>query len=298
MSYASEFPNGIYGATNPGMGGGMVLDNYNPNPLNGANFNILQLNVVAQTANPVTTIPNSLVDQNPYLESDSDQARNFTMQPDTPGSAQLNGTFNINGVSMDMSIINVTIPLDNTEIWTVQNNSGISHPFHVHDVQFYILDINGNPPPAYAQGWKDTFLVPSGQGTMRFITKFEDFSDDTVPYMYHCHMLTHEDTGMMGQFVVVDVLGLNDFEKNDDLLLYPNPSEGVYMTMQLKDASETIQSYAIINELGQIVSYYKIHSNEVSNKFSFPIHELASGKYFIKVYTETKIITKNFIVNN
>ena len=297
MSYASEFPNGIYGATNPGMGGGMVLDNYNPNPLNGADFNILQLNVVAQTANPVTTIPNSLVDQNPYLESDSDQARTFTMQPDTPGPTQLNGTFNINGVSMDMSIINVTVPLDNTEIWTVQNNSGISHPFHVHDVQFYILDIDGNPPPASAQGWKDTYLVPAGGSTMRFITKFEDFADDTVPYMYHCHMLTHEDTGMMGQFVVVDVLGLNDFEKNDDLLIYPNPSEGVYMTMQLKDALETIQSYAIINELGQIVSYYKIHSNEISNKFSFPIHELASGKYFIKVYTETKIITKNFIVS-
>ena len=298
MSYASEFPNGIYGATNPGMGAGMTMDDYNPNPLNGTDFNILQLNVVPQTANPVTTIPTSLVDQNPYLESDSDQARTFTMQPDTSGPTQLNGTFNINGVSMDMSIINVTIPLDNTEIWTVQNNSGISHPFHVHDVQFYILDINGNPPPASAQGWKDTYLVPSGGGTMRFITKFEDFADDTVPYMYHCHMLTHEDTGMMGQFVVVDVLGLNDFEKNDDLLLYPNPSEGVYMTMQLKDASETIQSYAIINELGQIVSYYKIHSNEISNKFSFPIHELASGKYFIKVYTETKIITKNFIVKN
>ncbi len=298
MSYASEFPNGIYGATNPGMGAGMTMDDYNPNPLNGADFNILQLNVVPQTANPVTTIPTSLVDQNPYLESDSDQARTFTMQPDTSGPTQLNGTFNINGVSMDMSIINVTIPLDNTEIWTVQNSSGISHPFHVHDVQFYILDINGNPPPASAQGWKDTYLVPSGGGTMRFITKFEDFADDTVPYMYHCHMLTHEDTGMMGQFVVVDVLGLNDFEKNDDLLLYPNPSEGVYMTMQLKDVSETIQSYAIINELGQIVSYYKIHSNEISNKFSFPIHELASGKYFIKVYTETKIITKNFIVKN
>ncbi|MFK5982328.1 MAG: multicopper oxidase domain-containing protein [Flavobacteriaceae bacterium] len=298
MSYASEFSNGIYGATNPGMGAGMTMDNYNPNPLNGADFNILQLNVVPQTANPVTIIPNSLVDQNPYLESDSDQGRTFAMQSDNPGSDQLNGTFNINGVSMDMSIINVTIPLNNTEIWTVQNSTGISHPFHVHDVQFYILDINGNPPPASAQGWKDTYLVPAGGGTMRFITKFEDFADDTVPYMYHCHMLTHEDSGMMGQFVVVDVLGLNDFEKNDDLLLYPNPSEGVYMTMQLKDVSETIQSYAIINELGQIVSYYKIHSNEISNKFSFPIHELASGKYFIKVYTETKIITKNFIVNN
>lgn len=295
MSYASEFSNGIYGATNPGMGQGMVLDNYNPNPLNGANFNILQLNVVPTTADPVITIPSNLVAVNPYLESDSDQARTFTMQPDSPGPSQLNGTFNINGASMDMSIINVTVPLDNIEIWTVQNNSGISHPFHVHDVQYYILDINGNPPPAYAQGWKDTFLVPAGMGTMRFITKFEDFADDTVPYMYHCHMLTHEDSGMMGQFVVVDLLNIDEFDLANEVLLYPNPSDGVYMTMSLKDPSKKIYSYAIINELGQIVSHHKIHLNEISNQYSFPIYELANGKYFLKIYTENKIITKKFI---
>lgn len=298
MSYASEFSNGIYGATNPGMGQGMVLDNYNPNPLNGADFNILHLNVVPPTVNPVTTIPSNLATVSPYLESDSDQARSFIMQPNSPGPGQLNGTFNINGASMDMSIINVTVPLDNTEIWTIQNNSGISHPFHVHDVQYYILDINGNPPPAYTQGWKDTFLVPAGMGTMRFITKFEDFADDEVPYMYHCHMLTHEDSGMMGQFVVVDMLSVDEFDLENEALLYPNPSDGVYMTMHLKDPSQMILSYAIINELGQIVTYHKIHNNEISNKYSFPIYELASGKYFLKVYTENKIITKKFIKKN
>ncbi|MBE9490725.1 MAG: multicopper oxidase domain-containing protein [Bacteroidetes bacterium] len=298
MSYASEFPNGIYGATYPGMGPGMVLDNYNPNPLNGTDFNILQLNVVPQTGNPVTTIPNSLVVQNPYLESDSDQSRYFLMQPVNQGPGQLNGMFTINGVNMDMSIINVTVPLDNIEIWTIQNNSGISHPFHVHDVQYYILDIDDSPPPAYAQGWKDTFLVPAGGGTVRFITKFEDFADDTVPYMYHCHMLTHEDNGMMGQFVVVDLLNVDDFDLENEVLLYPNPSEGVYMTMHLRDSSKKILSYAIINELGQIISYHKVHDNEISNKYSFPIYELASGTYFIKIYTENQIITKKFIKNN
>ena len=298
MSYASEFPNGVYGATNPGMGAGMTLDNYNPNSLNGSDFNILQLNVVAQTADPVTSIPSSLVTVEPYLESDSDQSRTFSMMPDVVGPNQLNGTFNINGLSMDMSIINVTIPLDNTEIWTVQNNSGISHPFHVHDVQYYILDINGNPPPAYAQGWKDTYLVSSGGGTMRFITKFEDFADDTVPYMYHCHMLTHEDMGMMGQFVVVDILNLNDLDFDNAALLYPNPSEGAYMTMHLKNPSEEIRSYAIIDELGRIISYHTIHVNEISNKYSFPVYELSPGTYFIKIYTENQIITKKFIKNN
>jgi len=63
--------------------------------------------------------------------------------------------------------------------------------------------------------------------TVRFITKFEDFANDPVPYMYHCHMLTHEDGGMMGQFSVVSTTDVNDnisapqnFELSQN---YPNP---------------------------------------------------------------------------
>jgi FtsP/CotA-like multicopper oxidase with cupredoxin domain len=41
-----------------------------------------------------------------------------------------------------------------------------------------------------------------GGSTVRFITKFEDFADEDFPYMYHCHILPHEDGGMMGQFIV------------------------------------------------------------------------------------------------
>ena len=136
MSYASEFGNSIYGATSPGMNGGMVLNNYNPNAMNGADFDILQLNVIAQTLNPVLTIPNTLVTVTPFLEVNSDQARTLAFSPVAGGFNQLNGEFTINGVSLDMNTINITIPLDNTEIWTIQNNSAISHPIHIHDIQF------------------------------------------------------------------------------------------------------------------------------------------------------------------
>lgn len=54
------------------------------------------------------------------------------------------------------------------------------------------------------QGWKDVVLIPGHMGEAKFITKFEDFADPEIPYMYHCHMLVHEDEGMMGQFLVVD----------------------------------------------------------------------------------------------
>jgi bilirubin oxidase len=192
MSYASEFSDtnldgdsdGHYGAKFPGVSTTLILDGYNPNTMNGTDFNILQMDVIAQTASPVTTIPASLIPATPYLEANSDEARTFTFTPITSGTEQLNGDFRINGVTMDMNVINVTVPLNNTEIWSLTNYSSIAHPFHMHDVQFYILDIDGNPPPAHLQGRKDTFTIPVGS-TARIITKFEDFADDTIPYMYH-----------------------------------------------------------------------------------------------------------------
>lgn len=300
MSYASEFANGNYGATYPGNSPSKLLDGYDPNVMNGADFNILQMDVVAQTASPVTTIPATLGSDVPLAEVTADETRAFTFSPLTSGSDQLNGDFAINGVTMDMNVINVTVPLNNIEIWTFQNNSAIAHPFHMHDVQFYILDINGSPPPVYLQGRKDTFLIPTG-GTARIITKFEDHFDDTIPYMYHCHMLKHEDAlaGMMGQFVVVDeTAGVEEFGLSKEVTLYPNPSKGAYMTVKLNNPSQTIKAYSIINHLGQIVRYHKVHDNEVSYMYSFPVFQLAQGQYFIKVFTDDGIVTKKFTKNH
>jgi len=298
-SYASELTNGTYGATYPGINQAMVLSGYNPNAMNGADFNIMQMDVIAATANPITSIPASLISATPYAEINSDQTRSFEFSPIISGMNQLNGDFSINNVTIDMNTINVTIPLNNTEIWTFQNNSSIDHPFHMHDVQYYILDINGNPPPAYLQGRKDTFTVPAG-GIARIITKFEDYFDDTMPYMYHCHMLKHEDAlaGMMGQFVVIDqTAGIDDLEQGN-AIIYPNPSQGSYLSIQLKNKAENIIAYSIINQLGQILKYHKIHTNELNNTYSFPIFQLAQGQYFVKIYTEGQIITKTFTKNH
>ena len=68
-------------------------------------------------------------------------------------------------------------------------------------MQFFILDIDGEPPPAELAGRKDTIIVRRNS-TVRFIAIFDDHANSHVPYMYHCHVLTHEDDGMMGQFIV------------------------------------------------------------------------------------------------
>lgn len=57
--------------------------------------------------------------------------------------------------------------------------------------------------PAYEAGWKDTVVVNPAE-PVRLIMQFKDYSDPPLPYMFHCHVLDHEDMGMMGQFVVVD----------------------------------------------------------------------------------------------
>ncbi|MFI6167906.1 multicopper oxidase family protein [Nocardia sp. NPDC051052] len=110
--------------------------------------------------------------------------------------------FMINGRRMDMNRIDMTIPVDSTQVWSVRNNDNWPHNFHVHDVQFQVIDIDGQAPPPALAGWKDT-LYTEPQFTYRLAMRFAQHSDPTYPYMFHCHLLLHEDHGMMGQFLVL-----------------------------------------------------------------------------------------------
>ena len=224
-SYNSELNNGYYGASNPSVMPVGSINGYDSNELNGNNFEILKINVVAQTENAVTSIPNTLVDLESYSIDDVDFTRSLTFRPSQMGpSGMLNGPFTINGEGYDKEIINQSIILGSTEIWELTNMTAIAHPFHIHDVQFKILDINGNVPPEHMQGKKDVVLVPPLGGSVRFITRFDDFADNDTPYMYHCHMLSHEDSGMMGQFLVLPLLSSNIEIINSNIRIYPNPS--------------------------------------------------------------------------
>ena len=108
----------------------------------------------------------------------------------------------INGAEMDMARIDETVELEAIEMWTVINRNHFPHNFHIHDVQFEVRSIDGEPPPPELAGRKDTvYLEP--QRHYELLLQFTDYTDAQMPYMYHCHLLRHEDEGMMGQFVVV-----------------------------------------------------------------------------------------------
>jgi bilirubin oxidase len=271
MSFASELPSGFYGAAQPGMGPGATasLPNYTSNPLNGNDYELLDINVTAATGNPIQTIPASLATFTPLLEADADVTRTLTFTS-SGGMGNLSGPFLINGSSFDMNTINYTVPLNNTEIWSLTNQTPIAHPFHIHDVQFFILDINGNPPPPELQGYNDVVLVPAGMGNVRFIAQFTVHSSDTVPYMYHCHMLTHEDDGMMGQFLVIDPNASVETIETPEWNIYPNPSNGK-ITIDLQKPA----TLKITDASGKVV-----HTINTTGGTTFDLN-VQAGMYFV-----------------
>jgi FtsP/CotA-like multicopper oxidase with cupredoxin domain len=98
----------------------------------------------------------------------------------------------INGKTMDMHRVDVRAPLGATEIWQVENVVGMDHPFHLHGFQFQVIDRDGVPEPF--RSWKDVVNVRKHE-IVRLIVRYDDFPG---LWMYHCHILDHEDQGMMG----------------------------------------------------------------------------------------------------
>lgn len=105
----------------------------------------------------------------------------------------------INGLPMNMERIDEAVRKGDTEIWRVSVDDQL-HPFHIHGCSFRILSQNGAEPPSYSQGWKD--MVHVDEGWSEVLVRFEHDAPKDAPYMYHCHILEHEDCGMMGQFTV------------------------------------------------------------------------------------------------
>jgi FtsP/CotA-like multicopper oxidase with cupredoxin domain len=154
-------------------------------------LDVLQLRA-ADRLRPSSPLPERLVEVPRLDPADATQVREL----------RLSGR-RINGESMDMRRIDFAVEVGSVEIWQVRNAAGTQHNFHIHDVQFQVLTVDGEPPPPELAGWKDTIYLRPGV-RVEIIARFADFADRRTPYMFHCHLLNHEDSGMMGQFVVVE----------------------------------------------------------------------------------------------
>ncbi len=106
----------------------------------------------------------------------------------------------INGAAMDMNLINEQVKRGVWERWRIRSDRG-AHPFHVHGCSFLIEKMEGTAAPSDQQGWKDIVVLDDDDWS-EIVVRFNHPATEQYPYMYHCHILEHEDSGMMGQFTV------------------------------------------------------------------------------------------------
>ena len=256
---------------------------------------MLHVNVVAPTANPITAIPTVLANNVLLSAANADLTRvvsiSDSMGVTNPAILGPNA-FIINHKLFNINYNEYQVPLGHTEIWEIKSSSVFGHPFHIHDVEFNILSINGAAPPPAQAGWKDVVFVPGGQ-TVRFIAKFDDFADPLHPFMYHCHISLHEDEGMMGQFVVTELASptLEAVREASDIRLFPNPAgERLYVTF----TDPNMQAYyvRITNALGKVM--YMLPQPQLSG--GIDISYFTPGVYFLQLTDEKtkQVFTQSF----
>lgn len=123
------------------------------------------------------------------------------------GSMKMEGTsgpamgmkMGINGKTFDMTRIDAEVKLGDKEIWELRGTE-MAHPFHIHGASFRILNLDGATPPAHQAGQKDTVLVNEWA---QLLVSFDQPGDASKPFMFHCHILEHEDAGMMAQYATI-----------------------------------------------------------------------------------------------
>lgn len=134
-----------------------------------------------------------------------DRQRSLTFQI-LPSEQPGNGNFEINSQHFNPNRVDFEVPLNAAEEWVIANATPVWHPFHIHINPFQVVNINGKPVTE-SHSYEDTVSVPP-KGEVRIRTRFLDF---TGTFVLHCHILPHEDGGMMS---VVQVVGPNGPDGN------------------------------------------------------------------------------------
>ncbi|MFK7946901.1 MAG: multicopper oxidase domain-containing protein [Saprospiraceae bacterium] len=209
----------------------------------------------------------------------------------------------INGDTMNMMVINDTVLVNTKERWIIKNETNHAHPFHIHKVQFQVVEYTGklgfsddstttytfSNLPDELVGWKDVQLVRAG-ATMTFEARFDSFPSPAISpmegFMYHCHILTHEDNSMMGQFVVVDSLAYytntNKISITKSLFVFPNPA-GDMISFDAADINDkgTLRIYDITGRMLR-----EENNMFLSGRSSINVSDLPRGMIFVEFRTE------------
>jgi FtsP/CotA-like multicopper oxidase with cupredoxin domain len=166
------------------MGRGMMRGNFNNEPQ--------LLATVSYQAKTTPTLPTKLIAVEPLPTAP--KMRRFQLNHGMiPGQGMV---FLFNGQPYQSQRIDTSVQLNTIEDWEIMNTGMMDHPFHVHGNPFQIISRNGQPEPYLA--WRDVALVKQGESVVIRMA-FRDFAGKTV---YHCHILDHEDLGMMANLEI------------------------------------------------------------------------------------------------
>lgn len=150
--------------------------------------------VVGSKKEDLTEIPETLVNITNIDENKATSVKTIVLD----GMGHM---VSLNGRKFDMNRIDDNVKLGAIEIWEITTNSTMmgrmGHPFHIHGTQFQVLSRNGKEPNDNEKGFKDTVFVGPDE-TVRIVVQF----NNKGVFMYHCHILEHEEAGMMGQLEV------------------------------------------------------------------------------------------------
>jgi blue copper oxidase len=303
-AYNSKLPNDIPG-TEPNK---LSTPKSLRNKLGRRDFDILRLDITSPTSHALLTIPSTLVKTGGLDSTKASVIRTINMENATNCAIPSFGCYTFNNNSYNMDNVDYKVRKGAVEIWQITNNSNISHPFHIHDVSFKILNRSDGPVAAYEKGWKDVVLVRRGT-TVRFIAKFADYADSVHPYMFHCHITMHEDAGMMGQFVVMpptknnlsSVTATSDVAvaNKNELKVFPNPFSNSTNILFTLSQSQKV-SLNIFDASGRFVkAFVNLPSNAGEHQLIWNARDengnaVNAGIYFLKLqagaYSETKKI--------
>jgi len=248
------------------------------------------------STNPITTLPSTLVEYNlapgPVFK---------TREKRLMGSGGSGNVWTIDGTPMDMAVINDTVLVNTKERWVIHNITNKSHPFHIHKVQFQVVEYEGKVGmldtvatytypnlPDELFGYKDVQLIRPG-AILTFEARFDSFPGPLAAsqgYMYHCHILTHEDTSMMHQFVVVDsndyFVGLRNIPETKDLSVYPNPASTKISFDGEFEQSGILRIYDIY---GRVIRHEEILSLENT---TISVQEIPRGVFIVEYISGEK----------
>jgi suppressor of ftsI len=146
---------------------------------------------VSGDAGPDVAWPTSLAPPSPLATDKVDRTRHLEFSENTKTNE-----FYINGKQFDATHVNFVAKLGTTEEWIIKNVAREEHPFHIHVNDFMVMAVNGKPVQSYSE--QDTVPLP-WHGEVRIRMHFNRF---VGTYVFHCHIVAHEDNGMMG---IIDV---------------------------------------------------------------------------------------------